>query len=700
MKVFPDSLAVGIDFPQVIERVWSLAHTPGGRDLIRHLAPQTNPDWIERSLRETDQILAVLQSGAGVPAMAFEEVQPAFTLLKVKNAVLSEDQFMNLKNLAQTYETVYRFLERNKELTEDLWLQVRDFAPLPQVSGMIEQVFDLRGMVRSNASPLLAKLRDLLAKKKLAADRIFYRSLGKYQSRGLLADFGESVMDDRRVMAVQAQFKGQVSGLFHGSSAKSSIVFVEPSETVEINNEIASLIEEEKREVYRILKELTAHLPIYLPQLQGCETRICYLDFVTAKARYAFQTGGCLPQWKPRPGIKLIDAVNPVLHEVNKARGKATVPLSVELRDSKRLLVISGPNAGGKSIALKTVALLQTMLQSGMLVPVHPRSELGLFHTLAGDIGDAQSIENELSTYSSRLEKMKVFLELANDRALFVIDEFGSGSDPELGSALAVVFLKELAAKGVYGIATTHYQRIKAAAGELPGVENGSMEFDLKTFEPLFRLHVGHPGSSYTFEVAERVGIPAPMVKAAKASVDKTMQGLDALLTSLQQTRLQLTRDQEALRNRLQSLETGKAKNAVELTKLEEKLRKQAEVSQENNRLIYLGRKLDDLLQAYVADSSDAGRKKVGARFWAWIKKKAGEESDRQKAEQKKVVKRESAKLKQQLEEPIAVGDAIKLLGTKQVGVVRGIKKDKYLVQFGNLQTTLERARFIKADKT
>ena len=700
MRIFPESLPVGIDFPQVIDRVLGFAHTPGGKELIRRLAPQTNPDWIQRSLRETDQILSVLQSGAGVPAMSFEEVQPAFTLLRVKNAVLSEDQFMNLRNLAQTYETVYRFLERNKELTEDLWLQVRDFTPLPQVAGMIEQVFDMRGIVRSNASPLLARLRDSLAKKKIAADRIFYRSLGKYQSRGLLADFGESVMDDRRVMAVQAQFKGQVSGLFHGSSAKSSIVFVEPSETVEINNEIASLAEEEKREVYRILKELTANLAVYLPQFQGWETRICYVDFVTAKARYAFQTGSCLPQWKPKPGIKLIDARNPVLHEVNKARGKATIPLSVELKEGKRLLVISGPNAGGKSIALKTVALLQMMLQSGMLVPVNPRSELGLFHTLAGDIGDAQSIENELSTYSSRLEKMKVFLELANEDSLFVIDEFGSGSDPELGSALAVVFLHELTSKGVYGIATTHYQRIKAAASALPGVENGAMEFDLKTFEPLFKLHVGQPGSSYTFEVAERVGIPPSMVQKAKDSVDKTMQGLDELLTTLQQTRLQLNRDQAALKDRLHSLESGKARNAIELTKLEDKLRKQAEVSQENNRLIYLGRKLDDLLQTYVNDPTDAGRKKVGQRFWAWMKKKAGEEADRQVSEQKKEVKKANARLKKQLEEPIAVGDMVKLLGTKQVGIVHAIQKNKYIVQFGNLQTTLERPRFIKVQKT
>jgi DNA mismatch repair protein MutS2 len=700
VTIYPDNLLEGIDYPEVKLAVAALTHTHAGKQAALNLVPTHTWSQLVHQLKETDQLLSVLQSGAGIPALAVEDLAGAFQLMKVKNAVLAEQQFLNIRALALNYENLYRFLDRQKQLVPLLWDRVTEFPPLPQVAGMIDRVFDHKGIVRSNASPLLAKIRDELTKKKVAADRIFYRTLGKYQSRGLLADFVESVMDERRVMAVNASFKGQVTGLFHGSSAKNSIVFVEPAETVEINNEIASLTEEEKREVYRILKELTASLAQHAPELKAWEERLCHVDFVAAKARYAFKTKSCLPHLVREPRVDLKDALNPVLMELNRSKGKPTIPLSLHLNAEERLLVISGPNAGGKSIALKTVALLQTMLQSGLLVPVNPRSTMGVFQVLAGDIGDAQSIENELSTYSSRLEKMKAFLGLASPHCLLVIDEFGSGSDPELGSSLAVVFLEELARMGTFGIATTHYQRIKAAAAQLPGVLNGAMEFDAATFEPLYHLHVGHPGSSYTFEVATRVGLPENLVQRAKAGLHREVLGLDELLTGLQTARLELDRNLKSLRDKLSHLETGKARNERELQRLEDKLVKQGEINAENNRLLYLGKKLDALLKDYMADPTDAGRKKVGQRFWAWMKTRAADEKGKQADVKQQEDKRAQARMKKLLEEPIAVGDTVKLLGSQQTGKVIDIKKNRYHVLFGNLQSVLERNKFTKVHKT
>ncbi|MBT8296315.1 MAG: DNA mismatch repair protein MutS, partial [Gramella sp.] len=529
-----------------------------------------------------------------------------------------------------------------------------------------------------------------------------------------------------RVLAVKAMYRRKVKGGIMGNSKTGSIVYIQPETTFRYTRELNNLEYEEKEEVKRILKDLTEFTRPYREVLIEYQDLLSEMDVISAKSKYADKINGILPKITRDRELHLKDAYHPLLYLSNKRKGDKTYPQSIELMPDNRIMVISGPNAGGKSITLKTVGLLQVMIQSGILIPVHEYSRMCLFDKVLTDIGDNQSIENHLSTYSYRLKNMNYFLRKCNDKTLFLIDEFGTGSDPELGGALAETFLEVFYEKGSYGILTTHYANLKKLANELPDMSNANMMFDNHTLEPVYKLQVGEAGSSFTFEVAQKNGIPYSLINRSKKKVEKGKIRFDRSIAKLQKER-------SVLRKTTDSLKTKEEKAAAEKEKLEEinsrvqqKLENYQELYDSNQRLIYLGQKVNDLSEKYfnnkkkkeligefikIVEIENSKRKKEDLKEQK--KKKAKERQLKQEVQKKIQPIREKKKEEKKKEEEVRkkeankpkaklkVGDRVRLEDGKAVGSIDTIEKGKAIVNYGMFTTSvgLEQLELVQAAK-
>ena len=697
MNTYPEDLFESIEFDLVKKAVSKRAVTERARARISELKPSSDYAVATRDLQEVHELLGLYLSDLGVPALASDDIKPFLLRLKIQGASLEGEDFLIIKNLIESFNRVYTFFKQHATRTPSMQDKLAHLQKNKSVPDEIDRVLDRRGVVKTSASSDLGKIRGALVKKRTAADRIFYRAVKKYQASGMLADIQETVHDNKRVLAIEGAYKGQVNGVFHGSSAKSSIFFVEPSETQEINNEISVLEEEEKREVTRILRLLTTFVAAYRDDLRDYSTALYQIDFVNAKALYALDEEACLPRLVDKPSIHLIKAINPVLRSFNGPKGKPVVPLDLLLNSESRILVISGPNAGGKSITLKTVGLLQLMLQSGMLVTVHPDSTMGWFNGLMADIGDSQSIENELSTYSSKLTKMNHFLSAAYGKTLVLIDEFGSGSDPDLGSSMAQVFLRELNNSKTFGVMTTHYNSIKALASELPRVENGSMQFNSTDLSPEYILNQGVPGSSYTYEVAQKVGVSTELISQARSLLNESTVAVDRLLVGIQKEKNDLSKKRELLSARLEELEQMKAKQDHKIQLLEDKVRRQSAMNEQQNAMITWGKKFQNLVTEYGAQGSKKGKEEVVGRFKVYAGERASQTAEDSQKKKSKYQKQKEKAIKKLTSTPAKVGDRVKLIGSRQPGLLVEIKKDQYLLSIGALSTWVTRDKFIPA---
>ena len=488
------------------------------------------------------------------------------------------------------------------------------------------------------------------------------------------------------MLAVFAEQKRMIKGILHGESDSRRTTFIEPEETTELNNAVFSLENEERKEVYKILRKLTQDLSMYAVLLKSYLNMAGEFDFIRAKAKFAIEYNGNYPVVLDKAHVKLIQAYHPLLYLYNKNNIKPTIPVDLVLNEKQRILVISGPNAGGKTVTLKTVGLLQLMLQSGLLVPVHPDSEMGIFKQIMIHIGDTQSLEFELSTYSSHLKNMKHFMENANGKTLFFIDELGSGSDPNLGGAFAEVIMEELAIKHSFGIVTTHYLNLKVMANKVAGIINGAMQFDEKNLLPMYKLVVGKPGSSYTFSIAERIGLEKRLIEKARKLVDDDHFTLDKLLNRTEQDLQHIDKEKADLKTLLKENEVLKKEMQRVLNK-EQHLQEVEKLKLQNNiaadKIIYL-KDMERRLKAMVIEWRKAEDKdKVVKMIHALLFQQ----------KEKITTEKQQKKINEKFEEvggEIKIGVKVRMKQNRQVGIVKEIKGKKAVLQVGVMRITVE----------
>ncbi|MBP6432070.1 MAG: DNA mismatch repair protein MutS [Ferruginibacter sp.] len=687
MKFFPSSALVQLEYEKVKALLIELCKTEFGKAKASQLRIHTKKEFIDVELQQTNEYKLIAQSGQFFPNDFIANISKELKLLGIQGAVLTGEQFLLVKRLTQNANNIFRWFDTERRQAYAALARVIENTyyekAIPQ---LIDEILDETGNVKDNASDDLANIRLKLYKKRNELRRLFDKIVSKLNKQGYLTDIEESFMNGRRVLAVFAEQKRMIKGVLHGESDSRRTTFIEPEETTELNNEIFSLEHEESREVYKILRTLTKNVGVYAPLLKTYFDIAGEYDFIYAKAKLAIEMGANHPQVFDKAHIHLIQAYHPLLLLYNKANSKPIIPVNLTLNDRQRILVISGPNAGGKTVTLKTVGLLQLMMQSGLLVPVHPDSEMGIFKQIMIHIGDTQSLEFELSTYSSHLKNMKHFMENANGKTLFFIDELGSGSDPNLGGAFAEVIMEELAYKHSFGIVTTHYLNLKVMANKVAGIINGAMQFDEKNLLPMYKLIVGKPGSSYTFSIAERIGLDKKLINKAKALVDEDHFTLDKLLNRTEQDLQRIDKDKSELQKLLKENERLKKEMQQVLNKEKhlqevEKLKHQNKISAE--KLAYL-KDMERRLKSMVIEWRKAEDKdKVVKMIHALLFNQ----------KEKIVAEKQQKKLNEKFVEiggDIVIGCKVRMKQNRQIGIVKEIKGKKAVLQVGIVPITVE----------
>src|SRR5437773_6213249 len=522
MKLYPQSAHAQLEFDKVKALLLEQCASEYAKEKAEDLLIHTEKEFIKTQMKQTHEYKQLIEASGYFPNDYILNLSRELKLLSIAGAVLTGADFVQLRRLAESMEKLFRWFDRERKTAYPALTTLIETTHYEKaIMKLIDTVIDEQGHVKDTASDELRNIRTNLYRKRGELRRMFERIISKLNKQGYLAEIEESFMNGRRVVAVFAEQKRMVKGILHGESDTRRTAFIEPEETIGLNNEIYSLENDERKEIYRILKDLTKDLSRHEPLLSGWHAIVGEYDFIRGKAKLAMDMRAEYPVVVDQSQVYLVEAYHPLLFLYNKKLNKPTIPVSLELDEKNRILVISGPNAGGKTVTLKTIGLLQMMVQSGLLVPVHPSSQFGIFKQLMIHIGDTQSLEFELSTYSSHLLNMKYFMENANGRTLFFIDELGSGSDQNLGGAFAEVILEELARKHAYGIVTTHYLNLKIMANKTAGIINGAMAFDENNLLPLYKLVIGQPGSSYTFSIAERIGLDKRLIDKARKMVDE-----------------------------------------------------------------------------------------------------------------------------------------------------------------------------------
>jgi DNA mismatch repair protein MutS2 len=610
--------------------------------------------------------------------------------------MLSGEQLMQVRKLSENMAGVFRWFDADRRLGYPALSKVIEGTYYEkQIIVLIDEVLDEQGNVKDNASEELSRIRISLYRKRNELRRVFEKVVQKLAKAGYAADIDESFSNGRRVVAVFSEHKRQVKGILHGESDSRKTAFIEPEETIELNNEVYALEHEESREVQRVLRQLTGKLSEYAPLLQNYLAIVGEYDFIKAKAKLAIDMNGQFPNVVDKAHIQLIDAYHPLLYLYNKTSGKKTIPVTLTLDEQNRILVISGPNAGGKTVTMKTIGLNQLMMQSGLLVPVNPTSQMGIFKQLFIHIGDTQSIEFELSTYSSHLLHMKHFIEVANGKTLFFIDELGSGSDPNLGGSFAEVIMEELGRRKAIGIVTTHYLNLKVMANHTKGIVNCAMQFDEVHLQPMYKLMVGKPGSSYTFAIAERIGLPQHLINRARKLVEEDHFKLDRLLNRTEQDLQQLDKEKKDLHKLLRENERLKKEMEVVLDK--ERHHQQVELLKQQNRIT------EDRL-AYLKDME----RKLRQIVLDWRKTEDKNEVIKHlqnllfKRKEEIVVNKLAKKVDNKYKENhkvITIGSLVKLKKNYQVGEVKEIRGKRAIVQIGLLPMNVDIADLVSVEQ-
>ncbi|MCZ8145466.1 endonuclease MutS2 [Flavobacterium sp.] len=712
-----------LEFHTVLETISQYCVTELGLEKAQQIAPFSNKEQLMAALHQTSEYVSSFSNNNAIPNHGFETLSSDIQMLSIEDSFLEVESFRKMAAISETVNTHLLFLKKFNTYYPSLHHLASEVEFTKVIIQKIEAVIDKYGVIRDNASPDLVNIRRNINMVRGKVNQSFGQALVHYQSLGYLDDIKETVVENRRVLAVLAMYRRKVKGSIMGSSKTGSIAYIEPEATLKYSRELNQYEYEEREEIVRILKRLTFEIRPFAALLHQYQEYLSTIDVIHAKARYAQLIQGVLPNITEEKRIFLREAYHPILYVTNKRKNEVTYPQTLELTQDNRIIVISGPNAGGKTIALKTVGLLQLMLQSGILIPVHERSETFLFDRILTDIGDNQSIENHLSTYSYRLKNMNYFLKKCNAKTLFLIDEFGTGSDPDLGGALAEVFLEEFYHREAFGIITTHYTNLKILANELPCATNANMLFDEQSLEPLYKLHLGQAGSSFTFEVAQKNGIPYGLINRAKKKVEGEKVRFDKTIAKLQKERSRMEKTSENLKEEESKAREESKRLEQTNKKIQEKLERYQEMYDANQRLIYMGQKIDDIAEKYFLDKNkkvligdflkfveieNSKRKKISAKEKKQkeiVQKKVvaelnvAVESIRTEKKEKKIKAQQEASAKPKM--TLQLGDRVRMTDGKAVGTLDSIEKNKATVNYGlfTSKVSLEMLEFVERPK-
>jgi DNA mismatch repair protein MutS2 len=685
MVVFePKDVLRKLEFDKVIDLLEKEALTALAAEQLHDLSPRTDFAGIDLALRETRECKLALEKNDRVPLETYADIRPDLRMLEIEGYTLQAESFQNILRILLNIRDIFKYFAAGakKEIYPKLYDIIR---PLTFDEGLIKAitaVFDEKGNLRPDASPELMRIRREISNKQRELDVRFRQVIQEYRSRGWLSDTPESFRNGRRVLSVPAEHKRKIRGIIHDESDTGRTAFIEPEAVIEINNDIFDLENEERREIFRILKTLSDTIRPYGETLHAYLDTLVRYDVIQAKGRVALAMRAGMPILKEKPLIGVRKGYHPLLYLKNKAQGRKTVPFELKLDNEHHILVLSGPNAGGKSVAMKSVGLLQLMVQCGLLVPVHELSEFGIFHQFFADIGDQQSLDDDLSTYSSRLQNARVFLQKANPKTLVLIDEMGSGTDPKPGGSIAESILRLLHRKGVFAVITTHYSNLKVFAFRNPGILNANMHFDKDTLSPTYELKVGRPGSSYAFEIAAKSGLPKDVIDYARQRTGSET-AVDDLLIELQREKQELEERLRAVQEKEQSLDRLIKTYDTLQVDLEVK-RKRLKLDQKEFELrqsANASREVDKLVRQLKEEKNLERMQQTQAK----LRQERAEKAEQVDSINAEVVRLEEKSTPAALQRPLQAGDYVRLRAGGATGRIAEVKGQRATIAMGDL---------------
>ncbi|NNE25831.1 MAG: endonuclease MutS2 [Saprospiraceae bacterium] len=694
MHLYPSDINDKLEFDKILQRLSTYCLGAPAKSIVLGMKAFNHKNKIERLLDEIAEFQIVFAMQWEFPLFHYASIQEELYLLKKVDYVLELESYLKLYDYLRNVDAISQFF-KSKEKQEQLPLLFAIAQQIEFDSGLLknfEKIFSEDGKLKPSASPELKKIFSQISSKERELDQVFNGIISKFKKMGYLTDNLESYKNSRRVLSVAAEAKRKIKGIIHDESATGKTVFIEPEASVELNNMLFDLEAQKRLEVYKILKTLSANLRPYIEEFDLWQKILVRYDVIRSKALFAKSYEGKRPRISDNAEMDLIDIYHPLLKLHNDALGKETVSSTLKLDDQQRILVISGPNAGGKSICLKSVGLNQMMLQSGMLIPVNENSKFMLFNKIMIDIGDQQSLEGDLSTYSSKLIHMKHFAENAKSKSLVLMDEFGSGSDPKMGGAIAEAVLDKLVHKRCYGVITTHYSNIKHYAYQSSSILNGAMLFDKDQLQPTYILKVGKPGSSFAFEIANKIGLPAELLDYAKNKAGKDSKTVDQLLIDLQEEKKQLSAQIEAQKteqSRLQKLIQNYEQMRADLSIRRKKLK--LETKQKSVQELSEGEKELQKLIKEIRKEKDLEKAKERIKA---IKNKKSESIEEVNSLSDDVYKVEIEKVKD-----LKIGQYVKLRNGTQTGKVIDITNKSVKLEMGMIQMEVSKSDILLAEQ-
>ena len=723
--IYPQNFEQKIGFDQIRQLLKDKCLSTLGEERVNEMNFSDHFEEVDELLNQVAEFVRIIQEEDNFPDQFFFDVRPSLKRIRIEGMYMDEQELFDLRRSLETIRDIVRFLQRNDEEESDcpypsLKKLAGDITVFPQLITKIDGILNKYGKIKDNASTELSRIRRELANTMGSISRSLNSILRNAQSEGYVdKDVAPTMRDGRLVIPVAPGLKRKIKGIVHDESASGKTVFIEPAEVVEANNRIRELEGDERREIIRILTEFSNTLRPSIPEILQSYEFLAEIDFIRAKSHFAIQTNSIKPSLENEQLLDWTMAVHPLLQLSLAKHGKKVVPLDIELNLKRRILIISGPNAGGKSVCLKTVGLLQYMLQCGMLVPMHERSHVGLFGSIFIDIGDEQSIEDDLSTYSSHLTNMKIMMKNCNERSLILIDEFGGGTEPQIGGAIAEAVLKRFNIKGTFGVITTHYQNLKHFAEDHEGVVNGAMLYDRHLMQALFQLQIGNPGSSFAVEIARKIGLPEDVIADASEIVGSEYINADKYLQDIVRDKRYWGGKRQTIRQREKHMEETIARYQAEMEELQKSRKeiirqakeeaerllqesnarientirtiKEAQAEKEKTRLVR--QELADFRESIDNLTSKEQEDKIARKM-----EKLKEKQNRKKEKKQNGTKEQPTVQQTPKATPITEGCPVRIKGQSSVGEVLEINGKNAVVAFGSIKTTVKTERLERSN--